>query len=121
MSDEKPADQPQDKPKENSSKIPKADYRPEDLQHLSDMEHVAQATGHVYRRYYFAGAPPPRLRGRRQFDRRGHGWLCGSVNVTVNTDGSVTVEDDGRGVPVDLTISCPTNWVRDVSTLEGVM
>ena len=29
-----------DKPPESTTQTPKADYRPEDLQHLSDMDHV---------------------------------------------------------------------------------
>ena len=27
---------------------------------------------------------------------------CDSINVTINEDNSVTVEDNGRGIPVDL-------------------
>jgi DNA gyrase subunit B len=37
------------------------------------------------------------------------------VNVTINIDGSVTVEDDGRGIPVE------THPDLGISTLEGVM
>ncbi|SMG62555.1 DNA gyrase subunit B [methanotrophic bacterial endosymbiont of Bathymodiolus sp.] len=28
--------------------------------------------------------------------------FCKEVNVTINDDGSVTVSDDGRGIPVDV-------------------
>jgi len=45
------------------------------------------------------------------------------VSVKVNKDGSVTVEDDGRGIPVeihrDLSDKDPDG--REISTLEGVM
>ncbi|MEI7781692.1 MAG: DNA gyrase subunit B, partial [Planctomycetota bacterium] len=44
-----------------------------------------------------------------------------NVTVTVNVDGSVTVEDDGRGIPVDRHPQLSEEMDRDVSTLEGVM
>jgi DNA gyrase subunit B len=43
------------------------------------------------------------------------------VSVTVNVDGSVTVEDDGRGIPVDRHPQLSEEMDREVSTLEGVM
>ena len=46
---------------------------------------------------------------------------CKHVKVTVNTDGSVTVEDDGRGIPVALHPQETKKQQRDVSALEIVM
>ncbi|MCA9171510.1 MAG: DNA gyrase subunit B, partial [Planctomycetales bacterium] len=43
------------------------------------------------------------------------------VQVIINTDGSVTVEDDGRGIPVDRHEQLSEELGREVSTLEGVM
>jgi DNA gyrase subunit B len=41
--------------------------------------------------------------------------------VLINNDGSVTVEDDGRGIPVDRHEQTSEEKGRDVSTLEAVM
>ncbi len=44
-----------------------------------------------------------------------------SISVTINTEGSVTVEDDGRGIPPGRHAQLSEQLGRDVSTLEGVM
>ena len=44
-----------------------------------------------------------------------------NVRVTINNDGSVTVEDDGRGIPVEKHEQLSQEMGRDVSTVEGVM
>jgi DNA gyrase subunit B len=43
------------------------------------------------------------------------------VSVSINVDGSVTVEDDGRGIPVERHAQLSEEAGRDMSTLEGVM
>ena len=43
------------------------------------------------------------------------------VKVIINGDGSVTVEDDGRGIPVDKHEQLSAEEDREISTLEGVM
>jgi len=47
--------------------------------------------------------------------------FANEVFVSVNSDGSVTVEDDGRGIPVEKHQQLSEQMDRDVSTLEGVM
>ncbi len=42
-----------------------------------------------------------------------------TVSVIVHTDGSVTVEDDGRGIPVTQHEQLSEELDREVSTLEG--
>ncbi len=49
------------------------------------------------------GSAPLRLRGRRQQHRRGPGRATARASRSrINADGSVTVNDDGRGIPVDM-------------------
>ena len=62
----------------------------------------APAARHVIGSTRRSGPPPPGLRSGRQFGRRSPGRLCTEVNVTIHEDDSVTVIDNGRGIPVDI-------------------
>ncbi len=97
------------------------DYTSADLKHLSDREHVRERFG------MYIGDNTTRGLHHLVYEvvdnsidecMAGH---AKHVGVTVNVDGSVTVEDDGRGIPVDRHPQLSEEMERDVSTLEGVM
>jgi DNA gyrase subunit B len=99
----------------------KAEYGQSDLEHLSDLEHVRE------RPSMYIGDTT--LRGLHHLvyevvdnsiDEAMAGY-ANEVRVLVNPDGSVTVEDDGRGIPVEKHEQLSEQMDRDVSTLEGVM
>jgi DNA gyrase subunit B len=108
-------------PKKDTKRTPKADYRPEDIQLLSDLEHVRE------RPSMYIGDTT--LKGLHHLvyevvDNSIDEAMAGFakvIKVTVNSDGSVTVEDDGRGIPVERHEQLSSELDRDVSTLEGVM
>ena len=96
-------------------------YTSADLKHLSDREHVRERFG------MYIGDNTSRGLHHLVYEvvdnsidecMAGH---AKHVSVTVNVDGSVTVEDDGRGIPVDRHPQLSEEMERDVSTLEGVM
>jgi DNA gyrase subunit B len=98
-----------------------ADYTSADLKHLSDREHVRERFG------MYIGDNTARGLHHLVYEvvdnsidecMAGH---AKHVSVTVNVDGSVTVEDDGRGIPTDRHAQLSEEMDRDVSTLEGVM
>ncbi len=109
-----------DDSKRNDSEMPEyrkveSDYTAEDLQHLSDLEHVRE------RPSMYIGDTT--LRGLHHMvyevvdnsiDEAMAGYAH-QISVTINNDGSVTVEDDGRGIPVE------THPDLGFSTLQGVM
>lgn len=47
--------------------------------------------------------------------------FCSFINVTINKDNSVTVEDDGRGIPIERHAKESAKQGRDVSAVEVVM
>ena len=98
-----------------------AGYTSTDLLHLSDREHVRERFG------MYIGDNTARGLHHLVYEvvdnsidecMAGH---ARQVSVTVNVDGSVTVEDDGRGIPVERHAQLSEEMDRDVSTLEGVM
>jgi len=96
-------------------------YTSADLKHLSDREHVRERFG------MYIGDNTSRGLHHLVYevvDNSIDECMAGyarHVGVTVNVDGSVTVEDDGRGIPVDRHPQLSQEMERDVSTLEGVM
>ncbi|WP_145343788.1 DNA gyrase subunit B [Rosistilla ulvae] len=98
-----------------------ADYNAADLTHLSDLEHVRErpsmyigdTTGRGLHHLVYEVVD-------NSIDEVMAGFAK-LVLVTVHTDGSVTVEDDGRGIPVDRHDQLSEELDREVSTLEGVM
>ncbi|NCY01893.1 MAG: DNA gyrase subunit B, partial [Planctomycetia bacterium] len=98
-----------------------AEYTSADLKHLSDREHVRERFG------MYIGDNTSRGLHHLVYEvvdnsidecMAGH---ARHVSVTVNVDGSVTIEDDGRGIPTDRHPQLSEEMDRDVSTLEGVM
>jgi DNA gyrase subunit B len=100
---------------------PNQDYTSADLKHLSDREHVRERFG------MYIGDNTSRGLHHLVYevvDNSIDECMAGfakHVSVTVNVDGSVTVEDDGRGIPTDRHPQLSEEMERDVSTLEGVM
>jgi DNA gyrase subunit B len=98
-----------------------SEYTDKDLLHLSDLEHVRERPG-----MYIGDTT---LRGLHHLvyevvDNSIDEAMAGfakTVSVVVHTDGSVTVEDDGRGIPVTKHDQLSEEMEREVSTLEGVM
>src|SRR3990170_2113785 len=119
------ADESEQTPNEINAPLPlkadAAEYTSKDLEHLSDLEHVRE------RPSMYIGDTTARGLHHLVFEvvdnsideaMAGHATI---VNVSINVDGSVTVEDDGRGIPVERHAQLSEEIGRDVSTLEGVM
>src|SRR5215204_5726732 len=117
------AEEPENNQSENNSTPPRGgdSYSSEDLQHLSDLEHVRE------RPSMYIGDTTQRGLHHRVYEvvdnsiDEAMADHATTVSVSINVDGSVTVEDDGRGIPVERHAQLSEEIGRDVSTLEGVM
>jgi len=91
------------------------EYGAEQLEHLSDLEHVRERPA-----MYIADTTPRGLHHLvyevvdNSIDEAMAEYAT-AISVTINNDGSVTVQDDGRGIPVE------EHPDLEMSTLEGVM
>ena len=104
-----------------SDESQQAEYTSADLKHLSDRDHVRERFG------MYIGDNTSRGLHHLVYEvvdnsidecMAGH---AKQVNATVNVDGSVSIDDDGRGIPVDIHPQLSEEMDREVSTLEGVM
>ncbi len=92
-----------------------AEYSADQLEHLSDLEHVRERPS-----MYIADTTSRGLHHLiyevvdNSIDEVMAGYAS-EITVTINNDGSITVEDDGRGIPVE------EHTDLGMSTLEGVM
>ena len=96
------------------------EYDQSDLQRLSDLEHVrerpAMYIGEVTRRGLHDLVQEV---VDNSIDEAMAGFAS-QVDVIINADGSVTVEDDGRGIPVEKHEQLSEEMDRDVSTVGRV-
>lgn len=99
----------------------KSEYGSGQLKRLSDMEHVRKRPG------MYIGDTTARGLHHLVYEvvdnsiDEAMAKYATKVMVTINTDGSVTVADDGRGIPVDRHDQLSEEEDREVTTLEGVM
>ena len=112
---------PEENPESKGLPQANAEYNPEDLQHLSDLDHVRK------RPAMYVGDVSARGLHHLVYEvvdnsiDEAMAGFAQRISTTVNNDGSVTVEDDGRGIPIETHEQLSQELDREVSTLEGVM
>lgn len=99
-----------------------ADYGDEDIQNLSDLEHLRLRPG-MYVGDVSSGQALHHLVYEvvdNSIDEVMGGFAT-RIGVTINSDGSMTIDDDGRGIPVGINEKISAAKGREISTLEAVM
>ncbi len=119
--DDPSTDAVQDGPVAKSKMEANDEYGAKDLEHLSDLEHVRE------RPSMYIGDTTARGLHHLVYEvvdnsiDEAMAKFATEVLVTINGDGSVTVEDDGRGIPTERHEQLSEQMGHEVSTLEGVM
>ena len=99
----------------------KSNYEGEQLKHLEDLEHVRERPS-----MYIGDTSSRGLHHLvyevvdNSIDEAMAGYAK-EIECRINADGSVSVKDDGRGIPVDIHKQLSEKLGKDISTLEGVM
>ena len=97
------------------------EYGADNLQHLSDREHVRKRPGMYIGDTFNRGLHHLVYEVVDNSIDEAMADHASLIAVVINPDGSITVEDDGRGIPVEKHDALSEEFDREVSTLEGVM
>jgi DNA gyrase subunit B len=103
------------------SSTPASTYGDEQMRYLSDLEHVRERFG-----MYIGDKGEKGLHHLvfevldNSIDEAMAGFAK-EIRVTIHADGSITVQDDGRGIPVGRHEALSRQLGRDITSLEGVM
>ena len=97
------------------------EYGADNLQHLSDREHVRKRPGMYIGDTFNRGLHHLVYEVVDNSIDEAMADYASLISVVINSDGSITVEDDGRGIPVEKHDALSEEFDREVSTLEGVM
>jgi DNA gyrase subunit B len=123
--DSQPAGQPEGVPPGPSDAeqmtFDRSDYSADDLKHLSDLEHVRERPSMYIGDTDLKGLHHLVYEVVDNSMDEAMADFARTISVTINTDGSVTVEDDGRGIPTATHPQLTEQFGREMSTLEGVM
>ena len=103
------------------AKKAKQDYQGEDLQRLSDLQHVRERPSMYIGDTTIRGLHHLVYEVVDNSIDEAMANFATRINVTINNDGSVTVQYDGRGIPVDIHEQLTEQEDREITTLEGVM